>query len=255
VHLPGPTWAPLVVSIGFALLFAGALIDSLGLVAMGVAVTVAGVVSWFWPRRSERAALEDGGVRGGGVTIPLVVAGPASNGWWAAVVLVLALAIALATLLASYVYLVSGSETPPTTPTAPLRDLAATAAQVAASAVLAWWGYGLPGTHRRRARTALALAWLLIVIALVLSLSAWSAGGPPPTGSAYGSIVLALAGFQWLVAGLVLVMLSLAQLWAWLAPADPRGHGVLINTALVGGFAAASTAVVTVTTYLGPRLW
>jgi cytochrome c oxidase subunit I+III len=254
VHLPGPTWVPLVVSIGFTLLFAGALIDSVGLAAMGSAVTVAGVVAWFWPRRSERAALEEGGVHGGGVTIPLVVAGPASNGWWAAVVLVLALAVALATLLASYVYLVSGSETPLAIPTAPLRDLCATGGQVAASGILAWWSYGLPGAHRRYARIALALAWLLIVGALVLSLSAWYAGGPPPTRSAYGSIVLALAGFQWLVAALVLVMLGLAQLWAWLAPADPRGHGVLLNTALVGVFAAGSAVVVTATTHLVPRL-
>jgi cytochrome c oxidase subunit I+III len=255
VHLPGPTWVPLVVSIGLTLLFAGALLDSLPVVAMGVVVTSAGVVAWFWPRRSERAALEDGGLHGAGVTLPLAVAGPSSNGWWAAVILVLVLATALATLVASYVYLVARSETPQSIPTEYVRDLTATAAQLVAAAVLARWSRGLPGPPNRYTRVALAFAGLLIVAALVLSVTAWRVGGPSPIESAYGSIVLALAGFQWLIAGFVLIMLSLAYLWAWRAPADPRGHGILLNTALVGAFAAASSVVVTATTHLGPRVW
>jgi cytochrome c oxidase subunit I+III len=252
VHLPGPTWVPLVVAIGFTLLFAGALVDSVGVIALGVVVTAGGIVSWFWPRRSERLALEDGGVHAAGVTLPLAVAGPVSNGWWATVVLVLVLATALATLLASYVYLTGGSAAPLPIPTELPRDLAATAAQVAAAALL-WWGSRGVSARNRSAR--LALGWLLLAIALFVSVSAWRAGGPSPTESAYGSIVLALAGFQWLVMGLALVMLSLAQLWAWLAPADPRGHAVLLNTALVSAFVAASAVVVTATTHLGPRLW
>jgi cytochrome c oxidase subunit I+III len=254
VHLPGPTWVPLVVAIGFTLLFAGALVDSIGLVAMGAAVTAGGVVAWFWPRRSERLALQDGGVRGGGVTIPLAVAGPMSNGWWGTVVLVMVLATALATLLASYVYLAGGSEVRPAVPARLPLDLVATGAQLVAAAVL-WWGSRGLSTPGRSARLALTPAWLLLAIALVVSVWAWRAGAPSPTESAYGSIVLALAGFQWLVAGLVLVMLSLAQLWAWRAPTDARGHGVLLNTALVSAFAAASALVVTATTHLGPRLW
>jgi cytochrome c oxidase subunit I+III len=254
VHLPGPTWVPLVVAIGFTLLFAGALVDNVALVAMGVVVTAGGVVAWFWPRRSERAALDDGGVHAAGATIPLAVAGPVSNGWWATVVLVLVLATALATLLASYVYLVAGANPPPPIPTGLPRDLAATAAQVAAPAIL-WWGSRRWLAAGRSARLALAPAWLSFAVALGVSLWSWRAGGPSPTESAYGSIVLALVGFQWLVVGLVLVMLSLAQLWAWRAPADPRGHAVLLNAALVSAFAAASAVAVTAMTHLGPRLW
>jgi hypothetical protein len=66
--------------------------------------------------------------------------------------------------------------------------------------------------------------------------------------------VLGLLGFQWLVAGLLLVMLAIAQLWAWLAPADPRGHGVLANTSLVGHFTLVSWLIVAATLYLTPRL-
>jgi hypothetical protein len=188
------------------------------------------------------------------VTIPLAVAGPASNGWWATVVLVLVLATALATLLASYVYLVAGADVPPPKPTGLRHDLAAAAAQVAAPAIL-WWSTRGWSAVGRSARLALAPAWLSFVIALVVSVWAWRAGGPSPTESAYGSIVLALAGFQWLVVGLVVAMLSLALLWAWRAPADLRGHAVLLNAALASAFAAASAVVVTTVTHVGPRLW
>jgi hypothetical protein len=50
------------------------------------------------------------------------------------------------------------------------------------------------------------------------------------------------------------VMLALAQLWAWLAPADARGHAVAINASLVGHFSAVSWLVVAATVYLVPRL-
>jgi hypothetical protein len=66
--------------------------------------------------------------------------------------------------------------------------------------------------------------------------------------------VLALFGYQWLVVGLALAMLVLAQLWAWLAPRDPRGHAVLFNTALVIAFGAVSGLIVLGTIYLSPRL-
>ena len=54
--------------------------------------------------------------------------------------------------------------------------------------------------------------------------------------------------------GLVLAMLGTAAVWAWLAPADVRGHATLVNAALVAYFALASALVVFATTYLGPRL-
>jgi hypothetical protein len=49
-------------------------------------------------------------------------------------------------------------------------------------------------------------------------------------------------------------MLGSAALWAWRAPADLRGHAVLVNAALVAYFALAAVLVGLATTYLGPLL-
>ena len=74
VHLPGPTLAPLAVSLGLVGLFAGALVDRMDVIALGAAVTGAGLVGWFWPRGSEGRALDE--CRD--ARLPLAVAGPAT---------------------------------------------------------------------------------------------------------------------------------------------------------------------------------
>jgi hypothetical protein len=62
-----------------------------------------------------------------------------------------------------------------------------------------------------------------------------------------------MVGYQWIVVGLVIAMLVIAQLWAWLAPADPRGIGVLLNTGLVVGYSVVNWLVVFALVYLTPR--
>jgi hypothetical protein len=72
--------------------------------------------------------------------------------------------------------------------------------------------------------------------------------------SAYGSIVFALIGFEWLVLLIFSVMLTFALAWSLLAPGDPRGHAVSLNAALVGFFAAGAWFVIAATLYIAPRL-
>jgi cytochrome c oxidase subunit I+III len=50
VHLPGPTIAPFALSVGFVLLFAGALVDGPWLAGLGALVSGAATVGWFWPQ-------------------------------------------------------------------------------------------------------------------------------------------------------------------------------------------------------------
>jgi heme/copper-type cytochrome/quinol oxidase subunit 3 len=253
VHVPGPTIFPFVLSVGFLLLFTAALLDSAGLALLGGLVSLAGVVGWFWPRRSERLALQEMAARGDGHP-PLAVAGPLSNGWWATVVLLLVLATALATLVASYVYLGDG-----TLAWAPVRlDVTR---PLLASGLLGAGGLAIVGaaaTLRRRAvwtrRLALAMGTALGVAFIVASVATYRAAGLAPHESAYASIVLGFLGFQWLLVALGLAMVVAAQCWAWLAPHDPRGHGVLLNAALVNGFGLVAWAVVFATVYLTPRL-
>jgi cytochrome c oxidase subunit I+III len=251
VHLPGPTLVPFVVSVGFVGLLSAALIDSPVLALVGGLVTTGGVVGWFWPRASEGRAIAELGETHSG-RLPLAIAGPSANGWWATCVLLLVLGTALVTLVASYFYLggapVGGARPALSAP------LVAAALLLSVSGAMAWTASTIGGGRVGRRRLALAGAAGLLVAFLALTLFAYRATGSPPHESAYGSIVLGLLGFQWLVAGLLLVMLGLAQLWAWLSPADPRGHAVLANASLVSHFTLGSWLVVAATLYLTPRL-
>jgi heme/copper-type cytochrome/quinol oxidase subunit 3 len=96
--------------------------------------------------------------------------------------------------------------------------------------------------------TALGLAGLFI------GHLAYRALGLKPAADAYGSIVLSLFGFEGLVVALTVAMLLLGQLWAWRAAHDPRGHAVVFNTALVGGFAALGSVILFAMVYVAPRL-
>jgi heme/copper-type cytochrome/quinol oxidase subunit 3 len=216
-------------------------------------VTLAGVVGWFWPRRVERFAQEDLGTPSAD-RLPLAVAGPLANGWWATVVLVLVLATALMTLVASYVYL--GDGTLAWAPSVPAPGLALLSTGLLLACVPA---IGVAALSVRRdaawmRRLALAATMGLGVVSIAVGMTAYRALGVAPHETAYGSIVMALLGYQGLVVGLALAMLVLAQLWAWLAPRDPRGHAVTFNSALVIAFAALNGLVVFATVYLAPRL-
>jgi cytochrome c oxidase subunit I+III len=253
VHVPGPTIVPFVMSLGFVGLFAAALLDSVVLTLLGGALAGGAVVGWFWPRASERRALDELGDPAAG-RLPLAVAGPLSNGWWATLVLIAVLATALLTLVASYVYL--GDGTLAWAPRAPALAGAAIAAGLSVASGLAMLvavrAAGRPTVWARR--LALAGATALAIASVAVSHGEHAALGSPAGESAYGSIVLALLGYQWLVTGLAVCMLAVAQLWAWLAPTDPRGAAVLLNSGLVVGFAVFNGLVVFATVYLTPRL-
>ena len=253
VHVPGPTIVPFVMSVGFVGLFAAALLDSLALTIVGGAVTLAAVVGWFWPQPSERRALDELGAPVAG-RLPLATAGPLSNGWWATLVLLAVLGTALVTLVASYVYLGDGRLAwAPRAPALPW-GLIATALAIASSVTMlvSARSLGRPAVWMRR--LALGSTAVLAVAFLVVTGIAYSAIGSPAGESAYGSIVLGLFGYQWLVVVLCVAMLVAGQLWSWLAPHDPRGGAVILNTSLVVAFSAVSWLVVFAMVYLTPRL-
>jgi cytochrome c oxidase subunit I+III len=250
VHLPQPTVAPFLLSVGFLFLFAGAIVDYVSLLAVGAIVSAVALVLWFWPQRSERLAMDEV-ADDAGTELPLAVAGPMANGWWGTVVVVIVLATALVTLLASYFYLVGGQSRLPH-PGSPNPEAVAASAVLLGS-VTAWWGARQASAHRRR--WALAGASALLAGALVLSVGGFVTSAPSPQTSAYASAVMALLGFQWLVVLLELVMLGVAQLWAWLAADDERGRAVALNAAVMGLFAAASGMIVLITVHGTPWLW
>ena len=74
-----------------------------------------------------------------------------------------------------------------------------------------------------------------------------------PAASARHSAFVGVAGFQGVVATILLVMLGVSLAWAVVRPGDARGHAAVWNTALVYVFAAVSGVVTFAALYLVPR--
>jgi cytochrome c oxidase subunit I+III len=260
-HMPGPTIAPFLMATAFVFVFAAALVEWLSLLVIGALIGLTALAIWLWPRASERAALEEGGVASPAGRLPLAVAGPLANGWWGTVSLIVTLATALATILASYVYLIDGQlgRMDP----GPWRVQAlATAAAVFASGAAWWTARHTPAATRetpparQRWRRRLGLGAIAALLTASAAISTVAFAGTPlaPRESAYASAVAALLGFQWAVVALTLAMLTIALAWAWLAAGDPRGHGVALNATLVVHFSAATALIAFVTIYVTPWL-
>jgi cytochrome c oxidase subunit I+III len=251
VHVPGPTIAPFLMATGFVFVFAAALVEWGSLLVTGALICLTALAVWFWPKASERAALEDGGVASPAGRLPLAVAGPLANGWWGTVTLIVTLATALATMLASYVYVIDG-QLGSVDPGPWHGQALATVAALAASPA-AWWTAGRWPAAARHRLGLLAVAGLLATFVVVSGL-AFGSAPLVPRESAYASVVAALLGFSWCVAALTLAMLLAALAWAWRAPADPRGAAVALNATLVTHFSAVSAAIAFVTIHVTPWL-
>ena len=277
-HLPRKSPWPLVMAVGFTLLFLAALLDNVWLALAGAVVALGALVGWFWPVDTETIAIDEAYVeeastpggsttdarpagpspveyRPGALGLPLAVGDRASNGYWGTCVLVAIILTAFATLAASYFYLGHGpSPVPPGRHAPPLTHaLWATAAALLAIAATRWLTHACDRRRDGARRLSLAGALALWLAFAWLVVANYRAGRYRPAEDAYDSIVLALAGFETLLAVSVAGMLVAALLWAWRAPADPRGRGVALNASLVSYAAAASWLLTFGMLHLWPR--
>jgi cytochrome c oxidase subunit I+III len=253
-QMPTSTLWPFVLSVGFVVTFAGLLLENLWILGPGLGVMGVSVLAWFWPDRDQEAAMEEIGTEPGGDRLPLAIAGPLSNGWWAMLVFLLVMATALATFIGSYFYLGDGPGWPPV---APAAGSATAATGVALVATGTTWVFGRAVRKRRTTprRIGLIATAVLTVAFLHLSFRGWTELGIRPRESAYASAFVGLLGFEWVMAITLLVLLAGSLAWAFTKPADPRGHGLALIGELQGYFLAGSWIAVYVVLYLVPRLW
>jgi cytochrome c oxidase subunit I+III len=249
VHLPARSAWPFVLSVALVVIFAGALVDHALVAGIGCALAAVALAGWFWPQRTGRLALDDVAIAGVAGGLPLAVAGPRSNGWWGAAMLVLVLGVALVSLLASYWYLGAAAALAPAWAARPGGPAVATGLLAGAGLLLA------AALRQRGRRLALAGSLALGIAFVAVTLADLVARDLPPWTSAAASIVWALVGFHAIVTAVALAVLAAAWLWACLAPADPRGLAPLQNGALLGAFVAASWVAVAATVYAAPLLW
>jgi cytochrome c oxidase subunit I+III len=253
VHMPAKSIAPFAMSLGFVILFAALIADHVPTILAGSGLIVASLAAWYWPQSTETAAMEEM-ERAENPTLPLLQAGPGGNGFWGTAVFVLVLATALTAFVASYFYL-GGNVASPTGSPAAHASLPALATALLALGIVATL-VALRGIKRRNhswLRFGLLAALVLAATHLLLLLGTWLESGLTPAANARHSAFLGVAGFQAIVAAILLVMLGISLAWALLRPTDTRGHAAMWNTALVYGFAVVSGIVTFATLYLVPR--
>jgi cytochrome c oxidase subunit I+III len=257
--IPGPTLWPLVLSIGFTFLFTGALLNSVPLTAAGTLVSAVATAGWFWPTRSQQTAIDEMRANGyrviphrsPGTPLPLVLIGRGSTGWWGMIVLITVLAVALASLVASYFYLAARWPTQPAIDTMERIIGGACALLLLPSAVLLHLTTRPRGAPTPR-RIGLALASVagLGALGLVYGAFAYRETGFTRSLDAHGSLVYTLLGFQGLMILAGLVLMVVAQLWLWRRPEDPRGDAVTELAVPYWYFVVVSWLVVFATLYL-----
>jgi cytochrome c oxidase subunit I+III len=253
-HMPARSIWPFAMSIGFLLMFAAALIESLWMGVTGGVVTAVCLVGWHWPdKRHEQAIAEIGLDREAG-KLPLAVLGPVSNGWWGMLVFLLVMAVALLSLLASYWYLGAGAtDWPPALPSLG-RSSAAALAALAVAALSFVLGRGARRDQLGARRLGIAAVLLVSALLAWLTTGAWSEVGIRPSESAYASAFISLMAFHWLMVVVLVALLAAAGAWAWIRPADPRGRAVALISELQGYFLSASWTLTYAALYVAPRI-
>ena len=258
--IPGPTIWPVVLSLGFVLLFTGALVDSA--LVSGASVLVSGVAlaGWFWPTSSQQRAIDEMRPRGfrvirdraPGAPLPLVLVGRGSTGWWGMMVLITVFAVAVLSLVTSYLYLAARWREQPEIDTIEMV-LAATCGLVllAGAGLLRLTSHPRTGTLARR-RLGLAGTSLVALVGMGLLWALYSYHETTFTRAldAHGSFVYTLLAVQGLLIAGGLTGMTVAQLWLWRRPDDPRGDAVTELVVPYWYFVAASWVVVFLTLYL-----
>jgi cytochrome c oxidase subunit I+III len=257
--IPGPTIWPVVLSVGFLLLFTGALLESALISGGGTLVSAVATAGWFWPTPAQQIAIDEMRANGyrarrdraPGEPLPLVLVGRDSTGWWGMMVFIAVLAVALASLVASYFYLAMRWPTQPAVDVTEMMIVGACGLfLLPGAALLRLTTRGHAGALSRR-RIGLALASVMGMAAFGLLYGGYALREAQFTRAldAHGSLVYTLLGFQGLVMLAGLVLMIVAQLWLWRRPEDPRGDAVTELAVPYWYFTAASWVVVFVTVY------
>jgi cytochrome c oxidase subunit I+III len=232
-RVSGPSIWPFIASVGTITIFA-AEVFSLRLVSLaGILVVIVALAGWHWPDKApsteeeEERFEEEYGVAvysGGSPTVTR----------WAMYLLILLIAIALATFLFSYWYLrlqatlwpLDGLPLPDLLPGGIMVGLALLAA------VAAWLSLrAIRAGNHTPMRLFLALATLLAIAAI--GVGAWDYSRVPFswTDNAYGSLWWVLGAFAFAVMAAAVIMAVIVQYWGLQGHYSRRRNGAVANAA------------------------
>ncbi len=248
MRMPMPGWAP-VLAAWFTAAFFMLLTFKLVLIATVCGVTAVGsLLHWAWeldpPANHPPADI------GGGLRLPVYMAGPDSQAWWAMVILMLVAGSLYGCLLFSYLYLwtVSPEVWPATVPDA-VWPLAAAGLLVLSSGAV---GYANRAVSRNGDCRALLFAVPLLVAALAVNFLAHR--GLSPQESAYGAIVYAVLSIDGFFAVVVITMALFSVARRFAGRLDSERRVTFDNARLFWHYTVAQTLAGIAMVHGFPRL-
>ncbi|WP_164102416.1 cytochrome c oxidase subunit I [Candidatus Laterigemmans baculatus] len=255
-YLPGPSYRPLLVSLGLLIAFL-AVLTKLFLVTLVAAVFALGVLAkWLWPDRHVIAMLRSSelGRREG---LPILVTGSRSTVWWGTICLLTILATALAALTYAYFYIrLYASEWPQTglDPPALLGPAITYGTLLVSGAGLFWANRAFRGGKAN----AIQFAFTLVVLsgAAFLALAVYGLVQLPFShrDHAYGSLFYLHSIFISLLTLAGLALVGSAQIRVWSEHEDREGSMKLQMqvTSLLWYFVVVAGVCTFTTLYLSP---
>ncbi|MCW5717661.1 MAG: cbb3-type cytochrome c oxidase subunit I [Bauldia sp.] len=255
--LPGPGWSPVVAALFTAAFFLLLTVKATTIAAICGLVAVASILVWMWGAdRGPRPAVPIGG----GINLPIDIAGRHSHARLGTLVLMLVLSAIFAGLLFAYVYLwITDAAWPP-------AGIAPTSAGgVAGSALLLVAAAGLflaagrflprPGTGTG-VLPSLGMGLSAIALLAASALDIWNLAdaGVTPSGSAYGAAVFVIASGQALLALALAVVTGLLVAKALVGRINAERRLSFEVGRLLVLYAAGQGLVALVVIHLFPRI-
>jgi heme/copper-type cytochrome/quinol oxidase subunit 3 len=203
-------------------------------------IAVAGLVWWMWE-------LDPGPTRppvdiGGGIRVPVHLAGPMSHSWWAMVVLLLVAGSIYGCALFSYLYLwlVSPQVWPGSEGLPDLGAGVAAAALIALSSLAVHLGHRALGAGRLRTMS-FALAAAVLLFAAGFGVDLYSHHGLSPGESSYGASVALLVSLEGFYGMAVIAMALYALAYHRAGRLDRVRRAVFDNTRLLWHYTVAQS--------------
>ncbi len=250
-RVAGPSIWPAITSIGVITIFAAEIFSYRWLVLSGALITIGSLIAWHWPNSIPTTEEELAFEREHG--IPVYPNGSRSVTRWAMGLMILILAVALATIHFSYFYLrLESPQWPPET--MPLPSLLwpglALLCVVLGCGAMQWAQQRIRQDDQRGLRVGLAVAFIAGIAAMWLLYYDFTQLSFDHTLHAYGSLVYTLGGFLQLVTVGGLLQIGLTQVWAWQGRYSAREH-VAVEVGTLYAYALAAFWAVTVAIVYG----
>ncbi|MDR7298281.1 cytochrome c oxidase subunit I+III [Pelomonas aquatica] len=194
--MPGPSWWPLLSALFTAGFFLLLTVKAMALSAVCGVLTVFCLMRWVWG--NDRHIAQQQVDAGGGILLPTYVAGPASHGWWAAVLLDIVLGMIFLMAMFAYLYLY-GAHPDWWRLEAPRGALLPGLLLLGAAAGLAYAARPLMAKLRRgsgASAVAMALSMACLAAALGVDLRDWWDAGLRGDASGQGAAVYAMLAWH-----------------------------------------------------------